>query len=168
MRPRIARAFPRAMAFVEEAARAGERGEVVSTWLGRSSPPGIQAGFDETRTDAEVRRSRNDRAAWGRFTRNFVVQGTAAEWALCWMGSLRRRLWELGGGDGAAESLTGRPHLAFFLHDELMVHTPAEHADAVAQALVDSAAEAGRLLFGAAPVEFAVSVAIAHSYADAK
>jgi DNA polymerase-1 len=168
MRPRIARAFPRAMAFVEEAARAGERGEVVSTWLGRSSPPGIRAVFDETRTDAEVRRSRNDRAAWGRFTRNFVVQGTAAEWALCWMGSLRRRLWELGGGDEAAVPLLGRPHLAFFLHDELMVHTPAAHADAVARALVESAAESGRLLFGAAPVEFAVSVAIADSYADAK
>jgi DNA polymerase-1 len=168
MRPRIARAFPRAMAFVEEAARAGERGEVVSTWLGRSSPPGIRAVFDETRTDAEVRRSRNDRAAWGRFTRNFVVQGTAAEWALCWMGSLRRRLWELGGGDEAAVPLLGRPHLAFFLHDELMVHTPAAHADAVARALVESAAEAGRLLFGTAPVEFAVSVAIADSYADAK
>ncbi len=172
MRPRIARAFPRAMAFVEEAARAGERGEVVSTWLGRSSPPGIRsglaAGYDETRTDAEVRRSRNDRAAWGRFTRNFVVQGTAAEWALCWMGSLRRRLWELGGGDDAPAALLDRPHLAFFLHDELMVHTPAEHADAVAEALRESAAEAGRLLFGAAPVEFAVSVAIADSYADAK
>ena len=168
MRPRIARAFPRAMSFVEEAARAGERGEVVSTWLGRSSPPGISAGFDETRTDAEVRRSRNDRAAWGRFTRNFVVQGTAAEWALCWMGSLRRRLWELGGGDEASTPLLGRPHLAFFLHDELMVHTPAEHAEAVAGALRESAAEAGRLLFGAAPVEFALSVAIADSYAEAK
>ena len=54
MRPRIARAFPRAMAYVEEAARAGERGEVVSTWLGRSSPPGVAAGigvgYDETRS----------------------------------------------------------------------------------------------------------------------
>ena len=35
------------------------------------------------------RRSARDR---GRFTRNFVVQGTAAEWALCWMGEIRRRL----------------------------------------------------------------------------
>ena len=115
-----------------------------------------------------MRRSRNDRAAWGRFTRNFVVQGTAAEWALCWMGSLRRRLWQLGGGDAAPATLAERPHLAFFLHDELMVHTPAEYADAVAEALHESAAEAGRLLFGAAPVEFAVSVAVADSYAEAK
>jgi DNA polymerase-1 len=168
MRPRIARAFPRAMEFVEEAARAGERGEVVSTWLGRSSPRGATAGFDETRTDAEVRRARNDRAAWGRFTRNFVVQGTAAEWALCWMGSLRRRLWELGGRDDEPRELLERPHLAFFLHDELVVHTPEHDADAVADALRESAAEAGRLLFGGAPVEFALSVAIVDSYSDAK
>ena len=48
------------------------------------------------------------------------------------------------------------------------MHTPAEHADAVAEALRESAAEAGRLLFGAAPVEFAISVAVAENYAEAK
>jgi DNA polymerase-1 len=37
--PRLARAYPRAMGLVEDAARTGERGGVVSTWLGRSSPP---------------------------------------------------------------------------------------------------------------------------------
>lgn len=168
MRPRIARAFPRAMEYVEAAARAGERGESVSTWLGRSSPPGRGADYDETRTDAERLRARTDSAAWGRFTRNFIVQGTAAEWALCWMGALRRRLWELGGGDASAAPLTARPHLVFFLHDEVIVHTPAELAEEVERAVRDSAVEAGRLLFGEGPVEFAVSVAVARSYADAK
>ena len=163
MRPRIEKAFPRAMAFVEAAARAGERGDVVSTWLGRSSPPGEGLGYDETASEAQQRRTQQRAAAWGRFTRNFVVQGTAAEWALCWMGSLRRRLWELGPG-----SLTDGPHLVFFLHDELIVHTPEGLAEVVAVALRESAAEAGRLLFGAAPVEFALSVAIVDRYSDAK
>ncbi|GAA2086176.1 bifunctional 3'-5' exonuclease/DNA polymerase [Pseudolysinimonas kribbensis] len=170
MRPRIERAFPRAMAFVEDAARAGERGEVVTTWLGRSSPPGRHGpgridGADETLSDAETRRAQNDARGWGRFTRNFVVQGTAAEWALCWMGGLRRRLWELG---GPGQPLTERPHLVFFLHDELIVHTPAALAPVVEVALRESAAEAGRLLFGAAPVEFALTVATVERYADAK
>jgi DNA polymerase-1 len=168
MRPRIARAFPQAMEYVEAAARAGERGEVVSTWLGRSSPPGRGEGYDETASDAQLRQLRNDARGWGRFTRNFVVQGTAAEWALCWMGSLRRRLWELGGGDAARQPLTGRPHLVFFLHDELIVHTPVALAEEVASALRESAAEAGRLLFGAAPVEFALTVAVVDSYDKAK
>lgn len=163
MKPRIEKAFPAAMAFVEAAARAGEHGDVVSTWLGRSSPPGTGFGHDETASDAQKRRTQQRAAAWGRFTRNFVVQGTAAEWALCWMGSLRRRLWGLGSG-----SLTEKPHLVFFLHDELIVHTPEHLADEVADALRESAAEAGRLLFGQVPVEFALSVAIVERYSDAK
>jgi len=56
----------------------------------------------------------------------------------------------------------------FFLHDELIVHTPEEFAEQVADALRASAAEAGRILFGEAPVEFALTVAIVDSYADAK
>ncbi|WP_191281863.1 bifunctional 3'-5' exonuclease/DNA polymerase [Pseudolysinimonas yzui] len=163
MRPRIEKAFPAAMAFVEAAARAGEHGDVVSTWLGRSSPPGEGLGYDETASEVQKRRTQQRAAAWGRFTRNFVVQGTAAEWALCWMGSLRRRLWSLGGG-----SLVEKPHLVFFLHDELIVHTPAGLAEEVAAAMRESAAEAGRLLFGGVPVEFAVSVAIVDRYSDAK
>ncbi|MGN6325934.1 bifunctional 3'-5' exonuclease/DNA polymerase [Pseudolysinimonas sp.] len=170
MRPRIERAFPRAMEYVEAAARAGERGEVVRTWLGRTSPPGPQAaarvdGADAALSDTEVRRAQSDARSWGRFTRNFVVQGTAAEWALCWMGGLRRRLWELG-APGAP--LLDRPHLVFFLHDELVVHTPEALAPAVENAMRESAAEAGRLLFGASPVEFALTVATVERYADAR
>jgi DNA polymerase-1 len=165
MRPRIERAFPQAMAYVEAAARAGEQGQVVSTWLGRSSPRGAGAGYNETATDAEARRARNEAAAWGRFTRNFVVQGTAAEWALCWIGALRRRLWDLGPDDAP---ITDRPHLVFFLHDELIVHTPVAQAPEVAEALRAAAGDAGRLLFGAIPVEFALSVAVVERYGDAK
>ncbi|WP_309133505.1 bifunctional 3'-5' exonuclease/DNA polymerase [Cellulomonas sp.] len=162
--PHLARAFPRAVALVEEAARAGERGDVVTTWLGRSSPPasealrvalaaaaGEGAGADDVR---ETRRRARDR---GRFTRNFVVQGTAAEWAMCWMASLRRRL----------RAIEGRPHLVFFLHDEVVVHSPADVADDVATAVRKSADEAGRLLFGDAPVDFALDLAVVDSYAAA-
>jgi len=165
MRPRIERAFPVAMDYVEAAARAGESGQVVSTWLGRSSPRGAGAAYTEARSEGEARRARNEAAAWGRFTRNFVVQGTAAEWALCWIGALRRRLWDLGPDDTA---LPGRPHLVFFLHDELIVHTPVEQAPQVAEALRAAAQDAGRLLFGNIPVEFALSVSVVNRYADAK
>lgn len=163
MKPRIEKAFPAAMAFVEAAARAGEHGDRVSTWLGRTSPPGEGLGYDETASEVQKRRTQQRAAAWGRFTRNFVVQGTAAEWALCWMGSLRRRLWSLGGA-----TFFDKPHLVFFLHDELIVHTPAGFADAVVEAMRESAAEAGRLLFGGAPVEFALSVSVVDRYSDAK
>jgi DNA polymerase-1 len=163
--PQLTRAFPRAVGMVEAAARAGERGEVVSTWLGRSSPvPGpawqamVSAAATEEAGPEDVRAARSRRRDWGRFTRNFIVQGTAAEWALCWMAALRRRLL----------AIDGRPHLVFFLHDEVMVHTPADVADDVAQAVREAAAEAGRLLFGDCPVEFALDVSVVDSYDQAK
>ncbi|WP_207456569.1 bifunctional 3'-5' exonuclease/DNA polymerase [Desertivibrio insolitus] len=175
MLPRLARAYPRAIGLVEEAARAGERGERVSTRLGRSSPkPGsewqrVQASaYGDEASELDERRARGDSRAWGRFTRNFVVQGTAAEWALCWLGSLRRRLWQLGAGQPGDGQLTDRPHLVFFLHDEVIVHTPEHLAAEVAQAVQAAADEAGRLLFGSFPIEFRLSVATVRSYADAK
>ncbi|TPW70832.1 bifunctional 3'-5' exonuclease/DNA polymerase [Schumannella sp. 10F1B-5-1] len=168
--PRMRRAFPAAMALVEDAARAGERGERVRTWLGRTSPAGRGEGYDETLTDEARARARTDARSWGRFTRNFVVQGTAAEWAMCWMGALRRRLWQLGEGAPsiAPEPFARRPHLAFFLHDEVVVHAPAELADRVAEEIRSAAADAGRMLFPAAPVEWALTVAIVDSYDRAK
>jgi DNA polymerase-1 len=162
--PKLARAYPKAIGMVEDAARAGERGEVVTTRLGRSSPPGLQAGYDESRSEAETTRAREQARAWGRFTRNFIVQGTAAEWALCWMASIRRRLNEQAGGAW----LTAGPHLVFFLHDEVVVHTPAGQAEAVAETIRAAAAEAGTLLFGAIPVEFPLTIAIVDDYGKAK
>ncbi|MFD7308495.1 bifunctional 3'-5' exonuclease/DNA polymerase [Promicromonospora sp. NPDC059942] len=179
--PRLARAFPQAIDLVERAARAGERGEVVTTRLGRSSPlPGeswaaVQgSAFDEDAGADAQSRARSQTRSWGRFTRNFVVQGTAAEWALCWIASIRRRLWALGedtsgGVLGLAPTpFDRRPHLVFFLHDEIVVHAPAALADVVAQEVRDAADEAGRLLFGDFPVDFPLSVAVTESYADAK
>ncbi len=163
--PQLTRAYPQAVGMVEAAARAGERGEIVSTWLGRSSPaPGalwqdqMQAASGEDAGPDDVRAARRRRRDWGRFTRNFIVQGTAAEWALCWMAALRRRLL----------AVEGRPHLIFFLHDEVMVHSPAIVADQVAEAVREAANEAGRLLFGDSPVDFALQVSVVDSYDAAK
>jgi DNA polymerase-1 len=170
MLPRLARRYPRAIGLVEEAARAGERGDVVHTLLGRGSPAPGGAGDDRS-VDGEdppdgtgSREDRDrDRRAWGRFTRNFVVQGTGAEWALCWLADLRNRLWRLGG----TQPLTQRPHLVFFLHDEVLVHAPEHLVDDVVDAVHRAAEEAGRLLFGAFPIDFPLDVAVVRSWADA-
>jgi DNA polymerase-1 len=169
--PQLARAYPRAIAMVEDAARAGERGEIVTTRLGRSSPrPGetwreLQSeAYGETATEAAATRARSYTRSWGRFTRNFIVQGTAAEWALCWMASLRRRLTALSG----EAWLTDGPHLVFFLHDEVVVHTPAALAERVADEIRAAAADAGELLFGRLPVDFPLTVAIVDDYGQVK
>lgn len=175
--PRLARAFPRAVSLVSESAAAGERGEAVSTLLGRTSPPpspdwleGQRAASLPGATADQERRARSRARDWGRFTRNFVVQGTAAEWALCWMAELRNRLIALVGETPgrAAAPFDRSAHLVYFLHDEVVVHAPAEVAEEAAAAVRESAAAAGRLLFADFPVEFPLSVGIVDSYDQAK
>ncbi len=178
--PRLRQNFPAAMHLVDSAAEAGRQGGVVSTWLGRTSPPPSEGWqrlqraanrFDATGADEQ--RARRAAGDHGRFTRDFVVQGTAAEWALAWLADLRLRLERLPEIDGAPESrvaahpaaasgpvFSRRAHLVFFLHDEVIVHAPAEQADQAAEAIRAAAASAGRLLFGDAPVDFPLDLSI--------
>lgn len=172
--PRLAQRFPRALALVERAAREGERGAAVHTLLGRTTPPvsdrhralDVDAAVLDA-DDAVLRAARSMARDRGRFTRNFVVQGTAAEWALCWLADLRRRLWVLGDGALGDDALVDRPHLVYFLHDEVVVHTPAALAGEVATEVQRAAAAAGRLLFDDFPIDFPLEVAVVERYADA-
>jgi DNA polymerase-1 len=140
--------YPRAWAYVETAARAGETGGLVRSWLGRTCPPSaLESSWTDEGASGRAR---------GRFTRNFVIQATAAEWAATWLAMLRSQLW-----DAAAQ-------LVFFQHDEVIVHCPEAEVDAVVAALADSAKRTGQLLFGSSPVRFPLTVAVVDSYADAK
>lgn len=177
--PRLRQTFPDAMALVDGAAATGERGGTVTTWLGRSSPAPEDAwtaaqrsanGPDPGTGEQErARRSARDR---GRFTRNFVVQGTAAEWALSWMAALRLRLARFpeAAADERAEAsgpvFSRRAHLAFFLHDEVIVHAPAAQAETAAAAIRESADAAGRLLFPGSPIDFPLDLAITERSAE--
>jgi DNA polymerase-1 len=162
--PQLARTYPRAVGFVEQAAREGEAGKTVTSRLGRSSPPPSERWLRSQRsvTAEEQRRAESLARARGRFTRNFVVQGSAADWAACWLAELRRRLRIL----RAAGSPAGE--LVFFLHDEVMVHCPKEAVESCIQVIEEAAAAAKELLFGRIPVEFPVSVAVVDSYDNAK
>ncbi|WP_151477727.1 bifunctional 3'-5' exonuclease/DNA polymerase [Streptomyces albicerus] len=173
----LRRRFPRAVAYVDDAARAGEEGRLVRTWLGRTCPPAVEsessgeeAGLpqDEPGGGIEGASGGSDGDEWvpgyastnsrarGRFARNFVVQGSAADWTLLVLAALRRACRDM-----AAE-------LVFFQHDEVMVHCPAEEADAVVEAIREAAELAGRLTFGETPVRFPFTTAVVECYADAK
>ncbi len=166
----LRRRFPRAVAYVDEAARAGEEGRLVRTWLGRTCPPAArttddaveEAGIPLAEEEADAARqwvpghSSADARARGRFTRNFVVQGSAADWTLLLLAALRQAVRDM-----AAE-------LVFFQHDEVIVHCPEEEAESVVTAIREAAELAGRLTFGQTPVRFPFTTAVVECYADAK
>jgi DNA polymerase-1 len=187
----LRRRFPAAVGYVEAAARAGEEGALVRSRLGRTCPPPSAAWLTATSwpaapgpeqagrpaapepaagvgADAEAgarrRRAARDR---GRFTRNFVVQASAADWALVLLAAVRRRLADRPEGLGPPDRPTG-PHLVFFQHDEVVVHCRRKDADRVAAAVRDAAEESRRLVFGDTAVRFPLSVAVVDCYADAK
>ncbi|MFF5448893.1 bifunctional 3'-5' exonuclease/DNA polymerase [Streptomyces sp. NPDC012888] len=181
----LRRRFPRAVAYVDDAARAGEEGRLVRTWLGRTCPPAAGAGEAEeaglpqepdqpadatgpggpgggpggtSAGDWTPGYASTNARARGRFTRNFVVQGSAADWALLLLAALRQAT--------AAAGL--RAELVFFQHDEVIVHCPAEEAEAVAAAIREAAGRAARIAFGETPVRFPFTTAVVECYADAK
>ncbi|RJQ86806.1 bifunctional 3'-5' exonuclease/DNA polymerase [Amycolatopsis panacis] len=152
--------FPTAVSYVEHAAAAGERGERVRSRLGRTSPAPSAAWRALTggAAEDEVAETRARRASrgWGRFTRNFVVQASAADLTAVLLATLRRRL-------------PAPAHLVFFLHDEVLVHTPADLAGEVAALVEDAVTESARLLFGeACPVRFPMHAVPVDTYAEAK
>jgi DNA polymerase-1 len=191
----LRQSYPVAFDYVESAARTGEAGGLVRSWLGRTCPPASatwrdlepslgsprrpkdqaseagralgsprrpkdqasEAGTDppEEVGSAETSQGGATGRARGRFTRNFVIQATAAEWALVLLATLRTAL------EGT------KAELVFFVHDEVVVHCPAEEADAVSAAVHASAATAGRLLFGETAVRFPLDVSVVECYADA-
>ncbi|HET6285387.1 MAG TPA: bifunctional 3'-5' exonuclease/DNA polymerase [Amycolatopsis sp.] len=152
--------FPDAVSYVERAAQAGERGERVRSRLGRTSPAPSEAWRALTggvaADEAGELKARQASRNWGRFTRNFVVQASAADMTAILLATLRSKL-------------PAPAHLVFFQHDEVLVHTPAEFADEVSQSIVDSMTEAARMMFGpACPVRFPLHIAAVDTYADAK
>lgn len=152
--------FPDAVSYVEQAAAAGERGERVRSRLGRTSPApsaawrALTGGLaDDEATETRARRASR---GWGRFTRNFVVQASAADLTAVLLATLRGRL-------------PAPAHLVFFQHDEVIVHTPAELAPAVSALIESTVTESAQMLFGeACPVHFPMQAAAVDTYADAK
>ena len=96
-------------------------------------------------------------AAQGRYVRNALVQGAAAELFKAWAAAVRAELL----GTGAA--------IVLCLHDELLVHTPAAQADEVAALLHRALDETAARWFPAdPPVRFVADVAVVTRWSDAK
>jgi DNA polymerase-1 len=148
----LRRRFPAALALLEDAARTGERGGSVRSVLGRTSPPPRPDWLSGLSDDAAAARSR----AWGRFTRNFVVQASAADWASVLVATLRQRL----------AALTGQAQLVFFQHDEVVVEAEEGLAADAVRCVGEAGAEATRLVLGDVGVHVPLDARVVRSYGD--
>ncbi|WP_272880426.1 bifunctional 3'-5' exonuclease/DNA polymerase [Rothia nasimurium] len=164
--PHLKKMFPAAIGLTERAADVGLRGGQVTTYLGRTSPAPSHAWFQAQRnqvTAADERAARSAARAHSRFTRNFVIQGTAAEWAIIWMAQIRKRL--------RTERRFGKrmqTRLVYFLHDEIMLYGPIGESARAAEIVRESAQAAAELIFGPTEVEFPVTVVTTDDYSQAK
>ena len=150
------RAYPTAMRFLQDAHDEGRAGRDVRTWGGRRvrmwRAPALAADADA----AAVRSHRAVLAARGRFARNAVVQGAAAELFKAWTATVRARLVASGAGE-----------VVLCLHDELLLHVREDAAQQVARDVV-SDLEATAARWSRSGVRFVADVAVVRRWSDAK
>jgi DNA polymerase I len=115
-------AYPVAMRYLTDAARSAEAGVDLRTRGGRRVR---MAGGEHPNADEGDQRARA--AARGRYGRNAMVQGAAAEFFKTWAVIVRARI-------------PANTRIVLCLHDELLVHTPTGDAQEVA-GIVDDALE---------------------------
>ncbi len=148
--------YPVAMAYLSDAARAAEGGNDLRTRGGRL----VRMGASDL--DASDAQGRSRAAARGRYGRNAMVQGAAAEFFKTWAAVVRARL----------PAVDDRARIVLCLHDELVVHAPTESGDAVASGLGEWLQEAARRwLAGSVDghrVRFVADISVIARWSDAK
>lgn len=143
--------YPVAMGLLERAAESGKRSEDIFTVGGRRVRMGTTA-----ETDGDIDQAVSAAAARGRYARNALIQGAAAEYFKVWAITVRRRGRALGA------------EVVLCLHDELLVHVPEQHADEAA-AMVDAAVHEAAHYWSPRPdVRFVADVSVIDRWSEAK
>jgi DNA polymerase-1 len=140
---RLRAAYPVAMDHLDAADRAAQVGRDLRTYGGRL-------------VRMRLADDRSTQAAMGRYGRNAMVQGAAAELFKVWAVTVRARTADLGA------------RIVLCLHDELLVHAPASSADAVAAVVDDALQEAAHRWAPGTPVRFVADTSIVTRWSDAK
>ena len=141
---RMRAAYPVAMGYLDSADHAARAGRDLRTYGGRLVR--MSGGI------ASPART----AARGRYGRNALVQGAAAELFKMWAVTVRARGPALGA------------RIVLCLHDELLVHVAEEHADAAAALVGDCLAETARRWAPRGGVRFIAETSVVRCWADAK
>jgi DNA polymerase I len=157
------RVYQTAMGYLDEADRAGQAGRDLRTFGGRlirlgagDTEPAIEDEDNPSVRQAADRAERSRAASRGRYARNALVQGAAAELFKVWAVTVRARGRELGA------------EIVLCLHDELLVQTPREAADETAVLVADCLGEAAYRWAPDSGVRFLAELSTIERWSDAK
>jgi len=143
-------AYPTAMAYLQRAYESGVASRAVRTYGGRRIPMWQNA------VDAAPGSLPSMISARGRFARNAVIQGAAAELFKAWAATVRVTTRHLGA------------QIVLCLHDELLVHVPTQTAEQAAAAVDTALTASARRFTGSSTVRFVSDTSIIARWSDAK
>jgi DNA polymerase-1 len=143
-------AYPTAMAYLRRAYDSGVASRAIRTYGGRRIP------MWDNPVDAPVETLSSMIAGRGRFARNAVIQGAAAELFKAWAATVRLTTRHLGA------------QIVLCLHDELLIHVPTEAADEVAAAVDTALTASARRWTGSSTVRFVSDTSIIGRWSEAK
>ena len=146
----LERAYPTAMAYLQRAYESGVAAQAIRTYGGRRIP------MWENPFAATAESLQPMIAGRGRFARNAVIQGAAAELFKAWAATVRLTTRHLGA------------KIVLCLHDELLVHVPIEAADRTAAAVDAALTASARRWTGSSSVRFVSDTSIIARWSDAK
>ncbi len=168
--------YPIAMQFLRDADANGQGARDVRTYggrlvkmssedaegfgiLARPVTPGSTAFGTGSRGFGSMQAQTEDRsvsASRGRYARNAVIQGAAAELFKAWAVTIRGRLAPFGG------------QIVLCLHDELLIHVPLEHGAAVAQLLEEALPQAAIRWMPNSSVRYVAKANLIQCWSEAK
>lgn len=146
----LERTYPVAMGYLDAAYAAGLRRQPLRTFGGRL------IRLDAVLADVPAESAAAYDAARGRFARNAVIQGSAAELFKAWAATVRATTRDLGA------------QIVLCLHDELLVHVPVEHAEQTRARLELALTDSARRWTGSEQVRFVADATVIHRWSEAK
>jgi len=144
------RAYPVAINFLRDAEEAGRAGASIRTHGGRL----VRMWQIDDDDDGVAPRSAI--AARGRFARNAMVQGAAAELFKAWAATVR------------AHGAPAGARIVLCLHDEILVHVPEDEAESMARRIDECLAEAAWRWSAGSTARFVSDTSVIHAWSDAK
>jgi DNA polymerase-1 len=146
----LERAYPTAMAYLGRAYDSGVASRAIRTYGGRRIP------MWDNPVDSPVDSLPSLVAGRGRFARNAVIQGAAAELFKAWAATVRLTTRHLGA------------RIVLCLHDELLVHVPSGAAEETAAAVDAALTASARRWTRSSTVRFVSDTSIIERWSDAK